>query len=96
MDTLEKFNSAQINIVNNSVAMAEELVSDYYKMSASQWLHGKYDVKTLADLKPDETDKSFATKGSAKIHSLALQHTIFTRYASKTMLSCPYTSNFLK
>ncbi|MBW1693960.1 MAG: hypothetical protein JRJ41_07360 [Deltaproteobacteria bacterium] len=55
MDTLEKFNSVQINIVNNSVAMAEELVSDYYKMSASQWLHRKYDVKTLADLKPDET-----------------------------------------
>jgi len=55
MDKLEKFKPEQIKIVNNSVAMAEELVSDYYKMSASQWLHGKYDVKTLADLKDDET-----------------------------------------
>ncbi|UCD90287.1 MAG: hypothetical protein JSW04_02270 [Desulfobacterales bacterium] len=55
MDTLETFSPAQINIVNNSVAISEELVSDFYKMSASQWLHGKYDVKTLADLKPDET-----------------------------------------
>lgn len=54
MDTLEKFNAVQINIVNNSVLMAEELVSDYYKMSASQWLHRKYDVKTLADLRSDE------------------------------------------
>ena len=35
--------------------MAEELVSEYYKMSASQWLHRKYDVKTLVDLKDGET-----------------------------------------
>ena len=34
--------------------MAEELVSNHYKMSASQWLRPKYDVKTLIDLKPDE------------------------------------------
>ncbi|MBC2710389.1 MAG: hypothetical protein HGJ94_05140 [Desulfosarcina sp.] len=34
--------------------MAEELVSNHYKMSASQWLHPKYDVKTLADLAEDE------------------------------------------
>ena len=54
MDTLEKFNTAQISVINNSVAMAEELVSEYYKMSASQWLHRRYDVKTLADLRPDE------------------------------------------
>jgi len=55
MDKLEKFKPEQIKIVNNSVAMAEELVSDYFKMSSSQWLHGKYDVKTLVDLKNDET-----------------------------------------
>jgi hypothetical protein len=54
MPSLEKFNTTHIDIVNNSVAMAEELVSNYYKMSASQWLHRKYDVKTLTDLKPDE------------------------------------------
>jgi hypothetical protein len=34
--------------------MAEELVSNYYKMSASQWLGPRYDVKTLAELKPEE------------------------------------------
>jgi len=41
--------------VNESVAMAEELVSEYYKMSASEWLRPKYDVKTRIDLAPDET-----------------------------------------
>jgi len=54
MQDLEKFNPEQIEIVNNSVAMAEELVSDFYKMSASQWLRPMYDVKTLVDLKPAE------------------------------------------
>ena len=51
---LPQFKGAQLAVVNNAVAMAEELVSDYYKMSASQWLHPKYDVKTLADLTEDE------------------------------------------
>jgi len=34
--------------------MAEELVSNFYKMSASQWLRQRYDFKTLVDLSPDE------------------------------------------
>ena len=54
MENLEKFNTDQIEIVNDSVAMAEELASNSYKMSASQWLHSKYDVKTLVDLCPEE------------------------------------------
>ena len=53
-DKLEKCTPAQIVIVNKSAAMAEELVSNHYKMSASQWLRPKYDVKTLIDLRPEE------------------------------------------
>jgi hypothetical protein len=51
---LPQFKTTQLTVVNNAVAMAEELVSNHYKMSASQWLHPKYDVKTLADLTEDE------------------------------------------
>jgi len=55
------FNSSQITIVNHSVAIAEELVSNHYKMSASEWLHPKYDVKTSADLASGEiVDGPFA------------------------------------
>jgi hypothetical protein len=55
------FSSSQLSRVNNAVAMAEELVSNHYKMSASQWLHPKYDVKTLADLTDEEVvDGPFA------------------------------------
>jgi hypothetical protein len=51
---LKTFNPEQLSIVTNAVEIAEELVSNHYKMSASEWLHPKYDVKTLVDLTPEE------------------------------------------
>jgi hypothetical protein len=75
MPRLNCFGSEQIKIVNNAVAMAEELVSNYYKMSASQWLGPRYDVKTLKELKREEIiDGPFAQiiryKGRRKNTSL--------------------------
>ena len=61
METLAAFDPPQIDIVTNAVSMAEELVSNHYKMSASQWLRQRYDVKTLRDLEPAEiVDGPFA------------------------------------
>ncbi|CAB5130228.1 hypothetical protein D3OALGA1CA_3175 [Olavius algarvensis associated proteobacterium Delta 3] len=61
MKTMTHFSNIQILEVNNAVSMAEELVSNYYKMSASQWLRPKFDVKTQAELTPEETvDGPFA------------------------------------
>ena len=54
MDHLEKFNEGQIQVINKSIFMAEDIVSNYYKMSVNQWLQAKYDVKTLADLDLNE------------------------------------------
>ena len=48
------FTFGQIKIINSSAVMAEELVSNFYKMSAGQWLRPKYDIKTLVDLTPEE------------------------------------------
>jgi DNA-directed RNA polymerase subunit L len=48
------FSSSEIQTVNKAVSMAEELVSNYYKMSSSQWLRPKYDVKTVTDLNAHE------------------------------------------
>jgi len=53
-EKLQKFNGKQLHIVNKAAEMAEELVSDYHKISASQWLRRRYDIKTLADLSPQE------------------------------------------
>ncbi len=58
---LETFRRGQLNTVNDAVAMAEELVSDAYKMSENQWLRRRYDVNTLAQLGNDEiVDGPFA------------------------------------
>ena len=55
------FKKNELTIVNNSVAMAEELVSNHYKMSASQWLRRRFDVETLSGLTEDEiVDGPFA------------------------------------
>ncbi len=41
--------------------MAEELVSNHFKMSANEWLRPKYDVKTLNELSEKEiVDAPFA------------------------------------
>jgi len=58
---LQQFKSEQLDTVNNAVAMAEELVSNAYKMSENQWLRRRYDVSTLAELAQDEiVDGPFA------------------------------------
>jgi hypothetical protein len=53
-EKLRKFNRKQLQIVNKAAEMAEELVSNYHKISASQWLRRRYDIKTLADLTSEE------------------------------------------
>jgi hypothetical protein len=54
MDKLKTFAPRQIKIVTNAVAIAEELVSNHYKMSASEWLRPRYDINTGTDLSPEE------------------------------------------
>jgi hypothetical protein len=48
------FDEEQIRCVNQAVSMAEELVSNFYKMSSNEWLRPKYDVKTIAELNTNE------------------------------------------
>jgi hypothetical protein len=54
MEPIRRFNSEQLAIINRAVEAAEDLVSNHYKMSASQWLHRRYDIKTAAELSPNE------------------------------------------
>ena len=48
------FNTIQLDTAYQAVSMSEELVSNYFKMSANQWLKPRYDVKTLCDLNTAE------------------------------------------
>jgi hypothetical protein len=55
------FKPDQLSTVTHAVGMAEELVSNHYKMTTSEWLRPQYDVRTLADLEPGEVvDGPFA------------------------------------
>lgn len=55
------FSAHQLEAVNRAVLLAEELVSNHYKMSSSQWLGPRYDVKTLNELEAGEViDGPFA------------------------------------
>ena len=54
MTNLRRFRPDQIAQINDAAAVAEELVSNHYKLSATQWLRRKYDVKTAVDLFENE------------------------------------------
>ena len=54
MQGLQRFQEGELNIVNEAVSIAEEMTSNAYKMSSAEWRGRRYDIKTLADLTPDE------------------------------------------
>ena len=54
MERLRTFKPDQLSIVTHAVGIAEELVSNHYKITTSEWLRPKYDVRTLAELDPGE------------------------------------------
>ncbi len=48
------FTDEQLRTVNEAMARAEEVVSEAFKMSASQWLRHRYDVRTQVQLSAEE------------------------------------------
>jgi hypothetical protein len=61
LKALPRFKKHELGVVNEAVALAEELASNAYKMSFAEWRRRRYDVRTLADLSPEEVvDGPFA------------------------------------
>ncbi len=99
------FSREQLDQVNLAVTMAEELVSNYYKMSSNEWLRPKYDIKHLSELTPNEiVDGPYAQiiryqgqrKGSSlgsgtyDLYKICIQdHTILSTLNAKPELSLP-------
>ncbi|MDI6797496.1 MAG: hypothetical protein QMD09_11145, partial [Desulfatibacillaceae bacterium] len=52
--SLINFDSKQILLVSEALAVAEELVAQAYKLSAGRWGRYHYDLKTLSQLVPQE------------------------------------------
>ncbi len=55
------FEGDEIAILRQSIDISEELISDYYKVSTSEWKRYRYDIQSLRDLQEEEiTDSAFA------------------------------------
>lgn len=55
------FDAEEILVLAEATRIAEELISDHYKISTSQWKRYRYDIQSLKDLHSDEiTDHAFA------------------------------------
>ena len=55
------FEAEEIAILAQAIEASEELISDFYKISTSEWKRYRYDIQNLSDLGEEEvTDVAFA------------------------------------
>jgi hypothetical protein len=55
------FEQDEIKILRQSIDISEEIISEHYKISTSQWKQYRYDIQSLKDLQEKEiTDAAFA------------------------------------
>ncbi len=55
------FEAEEIGILAQAIEISEELISDSYKISTSEWKRYRYDIQSLSDLSEEEvTDIAFA------------------------------------
>ena len=54
MTSVLRFTKTDLFVVNDAVEMAEELTGNAYKMSFAERSQQRYDVRTVADLAPEE------------------------------------------
>lgn len=50
------FQSAEIALLGQAMEVAEERVSDHFQLSGDSWRRYPYEIRTLADLLPQEVD----------------------------------------
>ncbi len=55
------FEAEEIAVLAQAIDASEELISDFYKLSTSEWKRYRYDIQSLSDLGKEEvTDAAFA------------------------------------
>ena len=77
------FNERELEQVAVAAHQAEEMVYNYFKLSSSQWLKNRYDIKTARDLAPHErVDGPFAQvlKYEGRRQDLSLGSSVFSLY----------------
>ncbi|MCG8550635.1 MAG: hypothetical protein MI799_09570 [Desulfobacterales bacterium] len=77
------FNEKELEQVATAALRAEEMVYNYFKLSSSQWLKNRYDIKTARDLLPHErVEGPFAQvlKYEGRHQELSLGSSVFSLY----------------
>lgn len=55
------FGEQEIAVLRHSIEIAEEVISDFFKISTSEWKRCRYDIQSLRNLSDEETtDEAFA------------------------------------
>jgi hypothetical protein len=55
------FSTNDIAVLGQAIEISEDLISDHFKISTSQWKRYRYDIQSLRDLAEEEiTDAAFA------------------------------------
>ncbi len=55
------FEAGEIGVLAKAIEISEELISDFYKITTSEWKRYRYDIQSLKDLAEEEiTDFAFA------------------------------------
>ncbi len=55
------FDKSEIDTLRYAISISEEIISDHYKLSTSQWKRYRYDIQSLKDLEEFEViDEAFA------------------------------------
>ena len=49
-----QFHQGHKELLKDAVVIAEEMTSEYFKLSLSEWRRARYDILTLADLRQEE------------------------------------------
>jgi hypothetical protein len=76
------FSPAEIQVISQAVEIAEDVTANHFKISTAQWKHVRYDIRTLAELSPEEiADYAFAQ---------------ITRYSGKPDISRKHHYDYFK
>jgi hypothetical protein len=63
------FVQEEIAVLRQSIEISEELISDFYKISTSEWKRYRYDIQSLQGLHEEEiTDLAYSALAACNLY----------------------------
>ena len=85
--TLQYFNKNQLSVVGDALDIAEDMTSNYFKLSLLHWKRNRFDIRTLSSLFGEEIKdnvfallKKHSSYGEAEIEPLNKRHEFYLIY----------------